>query len=107
MDYRTVYNDPAFVEWPRPTLQPTFAWDNLALVTIERGFGVGPAAFPVDALPDLHVFRGFAGARGVYPLFGAPPVAHTQETIPAQTPRPVNLDHMDRRSERSIGPVGM
>ena len=81
MDYRVVYNDPDFLEWPRPTLQPAFAQDNIALVTIERGFGVGPAAFPVDALPDLHIFRGFAGARGVYPLYGAAAGAHVQRSM--------------------------
>lgn len=91
MDYRTVYNDPAFVEWPRPTLQPAFAAQNLALITIERGFGVGPAGFPVDALPDLHVFRGFAGARGVYPLYGSWPVDGPQHNLPAEEHRPVNI----------------
>jgi hypothetical protein len=71
LDYRMVYNDPDFVEWPRPTLQRSFARPNIALVTIERGFGAGPAAFPVTALPDLHVFRG-RGSRGIYPLWGLP-----------------------------------
>jgi hypothetical protein len=91
MDYRVIYNDPEFVEWPRPTLQPTFASDNVALVTIERGFGVGPAAFPVDALPDLHVFRGFAGARGIYPLYGAASGFDLQQTLSEPAGRPVNL----------------
>jgi Type ISP C-terminal specificity domain len=91
MDYRVLYADPAFLEWPRPTLQPTFTSGNLALVTIERGFGVGPAAFPIDALPDLHIFRGFAGARGIYPLLGAPSNAEIQQTMTAESSRPINL----------------
>jgi hypothetical protein len=72
LDYRHLYNDPRFIHRPRPALQRAFRRPegNLALVTIERGFGPGPAAFPVDELPDLHVFRGFGGARGVYPLYG-------------------------------------
>lgn len=72
LDYRSLYNDPAFIEWPRPALQSAFRIDNVALVSIERGFGQGPAAFPICALPDLHVFRGFGGARGVYPLYRGP-----------------------------------
>lgn len=87
LDYRTVYNDPDYVEWPRPTLQQSFANQNWALVTLERGFGLGPAAFPVDALPDLHVFRGFAGARGIYPLYGGPnPGQQTLGTDPERAP---------------------
>jgi hypothetical protein len=70
LDYRYIYNDHNFIEWPRPGLQRAFGGSNLALVTIGRGFGYGPAAFPVDALPDLHVFRGFGGSRGIYPLYG-------------------------------------
>ena len=92
MDYRLLYNDPDFLEWPRPTLQPAFASSNVALVTIERGFGVGPAAFPVNALPDLHIFRGFAGARGVYPLYRATAAAHVQRLLSSVPARPVNLD---------------
>jgi predicted helicase len=104
MDYRVLYNDAAFIEWPRPTLQPTFTTPNLALVTIERGFGTGPAAIPVDALPDLHIFRGFAGARGIYPLFGAPPGGQGMQTMSTGSSRPVNLDLRVQQWANSVLP---
>lgn len=80
LDYRHIYNDPRFIHRPRPGLQRAFSRPNLALVTIERGFGAGPAAFPVNALPDLHVFRGFGGSRGIYPLYGEPSAPRRRST---------------------------
>lgn len=92
MDYRVLYNDPRFIHRPRPGLQAAFAASNQALVSIERGFGFGPAAFVVDALPDLHIFRGFAGARAVYPLYGGSAMAQAQEILASGSKGSTNLD---------------
>ncbi len=77
LDYRYLHNERAFVDWPRPELQDAFSIDNLALCTVARGIGAGPSAFPVNALPDLHVFRGHGGSRGIYPLLKGPSATHT------------------------------
>jgi hypothetical protein len=81
LDYRFLLNQRTFVDWHRPGLQDAFAVENLALVTISRDFGIGPAAIPVNAIPDVHAFRGHGGSRGIYPLFRG---ASTQQTLVSQ-----------------------
>lgn len=72
LDHRTLYDDPAWITWDRPSLRKAFPMidtDNWAIVTLPHDHGRGPAAIHAGGMPDQHYFRGSAGGRAVYPLW--------------------------------------
>lgn len=70
LDFRTLYDDDKWIDWPRPTLREVYGNDKRvwALVTIPKDQGRGPAAIHVDRLMDQHVYNR-RGAKGVYYLW--------------------------------------
>jgi hypothetical protein len=71
LDRRHLYLDERFVEYGRwGSLQACWGDENLALTTLARRHGEGPAAFAQAALPDLHAYRGSFGGY-VFPLWDA------------------------------------
>lgn len=68
LDRRTLYNDPVFVDWPRPGLQKVWGAENLALIALPFATGAGPGVWCHALLPDRHAFRGSYGGYA-FPLF--------------------------------------
>jgi len=70
LDVRWVYDDPAWIDWYRPTLQAIYANGKRmpSLVTIPSDHGAGPAVMHVDLLMDQHSFNN-RGAKGVFSLW--------------------------------------
>ncbi|MDI7268295.1 MAG: N-6 DNA methylase, partial [Myxococcota bacterium] len=70
LDRRFLYADLPFIDWPRRGLQHAWGPSNLALTTLPRKHGSGPAAFVHALLPDRHAYRGSYGGH-VFPLWDA------------------------------------
>jgi len=69
LDRRWIYLHRRWVEYGRwDSLQPCWGRENVALVTLSRKHGSGPAAFAQHLLPDLDAFRGSYSGR-VFPLW--------------------------------------
>lgn len=68
LDLRWLYDDPAFIDWPRPKLRRHWHEGQLAFVTLPKGHGPGPAVIVQTELPDRHAFRGSFGGH-VFPLW--------------------------------------
>ncbi len=70
LDYRWLYDDPAWIDWYRPDLQAIYARDRRvpSIVTIPTDHGAGPAVMHVDRLMDQHAFNN-RGAKGVFTLW--------------------------------------
>jgi hypothetical protein len=62
-DVEYLYDDPAFITWPRPELRRCWGTENIALATVTPLVS-GPAAVAVGELPSRHVY--LDGAR-LYP----------------------------------------
>jgi hypothetical protein len=69
LDFRYVYDDPAWVDWYREDLHAVMAGGSVpSLVTIPHDHGRGPAVIYVTRLMDQHVFNN-RGGNGVYHLW--------------------------------------
>ena len=70
LDFRFLYDDDKWIDWPRPRLREVYGKDNRvwALVTNPKDHGRGPAVIHVDRLMDQHVYNR-RGAKGVYYLW--------------------------------------
>lgn len=70
LDLRWVYDDPAWIDWYRPTLQAIYAHGKRvpSLVTIPSDHGAGPTVMHVDRIMDQHSFNN-RGAKGVFTLW--------------------------------------
>ena len=71
-DTRILYNDQAFIDWPRPGLQAAWGSANIGLIAMPNATATGPAIWCHTALPDRHAFRGSYGGY-VYPLYDRRP----------------------------------
>lgn len=70
LDFRWVYDDPAWVDWWRPNLQRIYAASSTtSLVTLPGDHGNGPTVLHVERLMDQHSFRGSDGGKGVFSLW--------------------------------------
>lgn len=70
LDWRWVYDDPAWITWYREDLHEVYASDPVpAIVTIEDNHGRGPAVMHTSTLMEQHSFRGSAGGRAIFPLY--------------------------------------
>lgn len=68
LDNRWLYDDPAFIDRPRPKLRKYWHRGQRAFVTLPKGHRPGPAVFVHTELPDLHAFKGDTGGH-VFPLW--------------------------------------
>jgi hypothetical protein len=66
-DRRFLYLHPRYGDFLRPELQRVWGRGNVALYTLPRGTGSGPAAWCHGLLPDYHAFRGSYGGYA-FPL---------------------------------------
>ena len=67
LDNRFIYNDVAYIDRPRPTLQSAWGAANTALYAMPFATGEGPAVWCHGLLPDYHAFRGSYGGYA-FPL---------------------------------------
>ncbi len=67
LDRRALYNEPNFVDWPRPKLQSVWGSSNVGLFAMAYGTGSGPACWCHGFLPDRHAFRGSTGGY-IFPM---------------------------------------
>lgn len=61
LDVRYLYNEPAYIDRPRPDLQAVWGTGNCALYSMPFATGEGPAVWCHGLLPDYHSFRGSYG----------------------------------------------
>ncbi|MEH6822064.1 MAG: type ISP restriction/modification enzyme [Dietzia psychralcaliphila] len=70
LDFRHVYDDPAWIDWYREDLHRVYEdVDVPTLISLPRDFGAGPLVIHSDLLPEQHSFRGKAGGMAVFPLW--------------------------------------
>jgi predicted helicase len=72
LDHRSLYNDPLYVDWPRPDLQAVWGQQNLCLFALPFATRSGPAVWCHSLLPDRHSFRGSYGGYAL-PLYDRRP----------------------------------
>lgn len=73
LDWRWVYDDPAWITWYREDLHEIYDGDPVpAIVTVEDNHGRGPAVMHSSTLMEQHSFRGSAGGRSIFPLYRRP-----------------------------------
>jgi Type ISP C-terminal specificity domain/N-6 DNA Methylase len=72
LDVHWLYNDPTFIDRPRPELQEVWGGENICLYAMPGGTGAGPAAWCHALLPDYHAFRGSYGGYAL-PLYDRRP----------------------------------
>lgn len=68
LDRRVLFNDAAYVDWPRPALQKAWGTRNVALFGMAYATGSGPAVWCHGNIPDRHALRGSTGGYG-FPLY--------------------------------------
>jgi hypothetical protein len=70
LDFRHVYDDPAWIDWYREDLHRIYADAEIpTLISLPRDFGAGPLVIHSDLIPEQHSFRGKAGGMAVFPLW--------------------------------------
>lgn len=89
LDRRTVFDEPAFVDWPRSELQSIWGSVNRALFVMPSGTGNGPACWACGNLPDRHAFRGSYGGYA-FPLY---------DRRPGHGPHNLNADLIEALSD--------
>ncbi|MFZ5449970.1 MAG: type ISP restriction/modification enzyme [Thermodesulfobacteriota bacterium] len=67
LDNQYLYNNSAYLDRPRPTLQSCWGSNNLSLASLQYRHGQGPVAFLQSVLPNRHVYGGH-GAH-IFPLW--------------------------------------
>lgn len=67
LDTRFHYSHPTYNDRLRPDLHRVWGANNVALYTLPRGAGAGPAVWCHGLLPDYHAFRGSYGGYA-FPL---------------------------------------
>jgi predicted helicase len=67
LDLRYLYNDRAFIDFPKTELQNIWGESNCAVMVMPSGTGAGPAIWNHGRKPDQHSFRGSFGGW-VFPL---------------------------------------
>lgn len=82
LDLRWLYNDPNFIDRPRPELQAVWGTENICLYALPNGTGAGPAVWCHGLLPDYHAFRGSYGGYA-FPLYDRRPNINAPNVAPA------------------------
>lgn len=67
LDNQYLYNNSAYIDRPRPTLQSCWGSHNLSLATLQYRHGRGPVAFLQSVFPNRHVYGGH-GAH-IFPIW--------------------------------------
>jgi predicted helicase len=81
LDRRWLYNNPNFIDRPRPELQAVWGADNFGLYGLPAGTGAGPAVWCHGLLPDYHAFRGSYGGYA-FPLHDRRPNVNASNMAP-------------------------
>jgi predicted helicase len=81
LDLRYLYNQPQYIDRPRPELQETWGENNAALYAMPGGTGSGPAVWCHGLLPDYHAFRGSYGGYA-FPLHDRRPETNAPNISP-------------------------
>ena len=84
-DLRYLYNQPRYVDRPRPDLAAAWGPQNVALIVLEDGTGLGPAVWCHGLRPDQHSFRGSYGGW-IMPLWNHAPEGIGHFLNPALVP---------------------
>ncbi len=71
LDYRYIYDDPAWIDWYREDLHRVFSGGAgvPTLISKPRGQGAGVAAIHSAVLPEQHSFKGSAGGKAIWNLW--------------------------------------
>lgn len=69
LDERHIYNDPAWIDWYRESLQDIYNFgETPTIISLPRDFGRGPLTTYTQLLPDQHAFNN-RGGKAVFPLY--------------------------------------
>jgi hypothetical protein len=98
LDNQYLYNNSAYIDRPRPTLQSSWAVNNVSLATLRYSHGRGPVVFFQNNIPDLHAFRGSYGGH-IFPFWDRSNGAWSTHNF-----HPALLDNLSSHWGREVTP---